>query len=150
MSLFSEFKAFVMRGNVIDLAVAVIIGGAFGAIVTSLVSDILMPPIGWATGGVNFNDLAIELPGKRLDPALKDKTPEELAKIDDSKKYLPVTINYGRFLQKVFDFLIIAACLFLVIRWMNRLKKRDEAKPPEPSETEKLLAEIRDLLKKKH
>lgn len=149
MSLLSEFKAFVLRGNVVDLAIGVIVGVAFGGIVTSLVSDILMPPIGWATGGVNFNDLAIDLPGKMLDPALKDKTADELAKIDDTKKYLPVRIGYGKFLQKVFDFLIIAACLFLIIKMMNRIKKKEEVKPAEPTPTERLLIEIRDLLKQK-
>ena len=149
MSLWSEFKAFILRGNVVDLAVAVIIGLAFGGVVTSLVSDILMPPIGWATGGVSFNDLSIDLPGKRLDPALRDKTAEELAKIDDSKKYLPVKIAYGKFLQKVFDFVIIAACLFFIIKAMNRMKKQEEVKPADPSPTEKLLVEIRDLLRQK-
>ena len=149
MSLWSEFKAFILRGNVVDLAVAVIIGIAFGGVVTSLVSDILMPPIGWATGGVNFNDLSIDLPGKMLDPALKDKTAEELAKIDDSKKYVPVKIGYGKFLQKVFDFVIIAACLFFIIKAMNRMKKKEEVKPADPSPTEKLLTEIRDVLRQK-
>lgn len=147
MSLASEFKAFVMRGNVVDLAVGVIIGAAFGAIVSSLVSDILMPPIGWATGGVNFSDLSVDLPGKMPDPALKEKSAEELAKIPDAKKFIPVKIAYGKFLQKLFDFIIIAFCLFMIIRVMNRLKKKEEAKPAEPTPTEKLLAEIRDELK---
>jgi large conductance mechanosensitive channel len=150
MSLVSEFKAFILRGNVVDLAVGIIIGAAFGGIVSSLVSDILMPPIGWATGGVNFNDLAINLPGKMLDPALKDKTAEELAKIDDAKKYLPVKIGYGKFLQKVFDFLIIAVCLFFIVKGMNRMQRKAKAeeKPAETSSTDKLLMEIRDALKK--
>ena len=148
MSLASEFKAFVMRGNVVDLAVGIIIGAAFGTIVSSLVSEILMPPIGWATGGVNFNDLAINLPGKMLDPALRDKSAGELAKIDASKKYLPVKIGYGKFLQKIIDFLIIAACLFFIVKAMNRLKKKEESQPPELSTTEKLLMDIRDSLKK--
>lgn len=149
MSLVSEFKAFVLRGNVVDLAVGVIIGAAFGAIVTSLVSDILTPPIGWATGGVNFSDLSINLGGKMLDPALKDKTTEELAKIPDDKKFVPVKIAYGKFLQKAFDFLIIAACLFFIVQAVNRLQRKEAEKPPEPPATpsEKLLAEIRDLLK---
>ena len=154
MSVFSEFKAFLMRGNVVDLAVAVIIGAAFGSVVTSLVSDILMPPIGWATGGVNFNDLSIDLPGKMLDPSLKDKTADELAKVPDAKKYLPVKINYGKFLQRIFDFLIIAGCLFLIIKGMNRVQKiageeAGKAEKPEPTPTEKLLTEIRDLLRQK-
>lgn len=143
MSLVSEFKAFIMRGNVVDLAVGVIIGAAFGGIVTSLVSDILMPPIGWATGGVNFADLAVDLPGKMIDPATKDKPPAE-------QKMIPVKIGYGKFLQKVIDFLIIAACLFFIIKGMNRLsrKKKEEEKPAEMSSTDKLLTEIRDALKK--
>jgi len=148
MSLVSEFKAFVMRGNVVDIAIGIIIGAAFGGIVSSLVADILMPPIGWATDGVNFNDLSVNLPGKMLDPALRDKTAEELAKIDEAKKFLPVKIAYGKFLQKMFDFLIIAACLFFIVKGMNTLKKKEEAKPAEPSSTDKLLMEIRDNLKK--
>jgi large conductance mechanosensitive channel len=148
MSLISEFKAFVMRGNVVDLAVGIIIGAAFGGIVSTLVSEILMPPIGWATGGVNFNDLAINLPGKMLDPTLKDKTTEELAKIPDEKKFLPVKIGYGKFLQRVFDFIIVALCLFFIIKAMNKVQKKEEAKPAEPSTSEKLLMEIRDSLKK--
>lgn len=143
MSLVSEFKAFIMRGNVVDLAVGVIIGAAFGGIVTSLVSEILMPPIGWATNGVNFSDLAFELPGKMVDPATKDKPPAE-------QKMIPVKIGYGKFLQKVIDFLIIAACLFFIIKGMNRLsrKKKEEEKPAEMSSTDKLLTEIRDALKR--
>lgn len=149
MGLVHEFKAFVMRGNVVDLAVGVIIGAAFGSIVTSLVSDILMPPIGWATGGVNISDRVIELPGKMPDPALKDKTPEEIEKIPEAKRTVPVRIGYGKFLQKTFDFLIIAACLFAIIKLMNKLQKKEEAKPAEPSSTDKLLMEIRDALKAK-
>ncbi len=142
MSLASEFKAFVMRGNVVDLAVGVIIGAAFGAIVSSLVNDILMPPIGWATGGVNFSEKAIDLPGSMVDPATKDLPPEK-------QKKVPVKIRWGAFLQRVIDFLIIAVALFVVIQAMNRLKKKEEEKPPEPTATEKLLAEIRDELKKR-
>ena len=142
MGLVSEFKAFIMRGNVVDMAVGVIIAGAFGAIVSSLVSDILMPPIGWATGGVNFGDLAVELPGSMVDPATKDKPVAEQVKI-------PVRVKYGVFLQRVFDFAIIGFCLFMIIRVMNRMKKKEETKPAEPTATEKLLAEIRDELKKR-
>jgi large conductance mechanosensitive channel len=148
MSLASEFKAFVLRGNVIDLAVGVIIGVAFGGVVSSLTSDILTPPISWATSGVNFNDLAVELPGTMLDPKLRDKTAAELAQIPDAEKYLPVRIAYGKFLQKVFDFLIVAACLFFVIRVTNRLKRQDAAAPAEPTATEALLTQIRDELRK--
>src|SRR5262245_4936892 len=142
MSLASEFKAFVLRGNVVDLAVGVIIGAAFGAIVSSLVSDVLMPPIGWATGGVNFGDKAINLPGSMIDPATKDLPPEK-------QKMVPVKIRWGAFFQRVVDFLIIASVLFVVIQAMNRLKKKEEEKPPEPTATEKLLAEIRDELRKR-
>ncbi|QEL14590.1 large-conductance mechanosensitive channel protein MscL [Limnoglobus roseus] len=148
MSLATEFKAFVMRGNVVDLAVGIIIGAAFSAIVTSLVSDILTPPIGKLTGGVNFNELSIDLPGTMLDPKLKDKTPEELNKIPEGERNIPVKIAYGKFLQKLFDFLIIAFCLFMIIRVMNRLQKKEEAKPSELTLSEKLLIEIRDELKK--
>lgn len=144
MSLASEFKAFVLRGNVVDLAVGVIIGAAFGAIVTSLVSDILMPPIGWATGGVNFSELSVDLPGTMIDPATKDKPPAE-------QKTVPVKIRYGAFLQKLIDFLIIAFCLFLIIQAVNRLQrtKKVEEKPAELSTSEKLLTEIRDELKRR-
>jgi large conductance mechanosensitive channel len=148
MSLASEFKAFIMRGNVVDLAVGVIIGASFGGIITSLVSDILMPPIAWATGGVNFNDKAIDLPGKMINPALKEKTKEELDKMSDADKYMPVKIGYGKFLQRIFDFLVIAACLFMIIKGMNAMKKKEDAKPVEASSTDKLLMEIRDNLRK--
>lgn len=147
MSLASEFKAFILRGNVVDMAVGLIIGAAFGGIVSSLVADVLMPPIGWATGGVDFRDKSIDLPGKMLDPALKEKPKEEVDKMPDDKKYVPVKIKYGVFLQKVIDFLIIAACLFFIIQGMNRLKRKEAAAPTEPSSTDKLLMEIRDALR---
>lgn len=148
MSLVTEFKAFVMRGNVVDMAIGIIIGAAFGGIVSSLVADILMPPIAWATSGKDFSDKSIDLPGKVLDPALKEKTKEEIEKIPEEKRYLPVKIGYGKFLQKVIDFLIIAACLFFIVKAMNAMKKKEEAKPAEPTSTDKLLMEIRDNLKK--
>ncbi|MCU0705939.1 MAG: large-conductance mechanosensitive channel protein MscL [Fimbriiglobus sp.] len=141
--LFEEFKAFILRGNVVDLAVGVIIGAAFGGIVTVLVNEILMPPIGWATGGVDFSDLAIDLPGKMVDPATKDKPPAE-------QKFIPVKIGYGKFLQAVINFLIVGACLFFVVKGTNVLMKKKAAAPaipPEPTASEKLLAEIRDALK---
>jgi large conductance mechanosensitive channel len=128
-----EFKAFAMRGNVVDMAVGIIIGGAFGKIVSSLVNDIIMPPIGVLIGGVSFTDLAITIKAATADsPA--------------------VTINYGNFVQVVFDFLIIAAAIFTLIKVMNSLKKKEEeapAAPPAPSKEETLLAEIRDILKNK-
>lgn len=132
MSFIQEFKKFAMRGNVIDLAVGVVIGGAFGKIVNSLVADIITPPLGLIIGGVDFSNLTINL-----------NSP-----IGDLK---PVTINYGKFLQALFDFLIIAFALFLLIRTINRLQKKEEEKPAPPPEIPadvKLLTEIRDLLKK--
>jgi large conductance mechanosensitive channel len=133
MAIVKEFKEFAMRGNVVDLAVGVIIGAAFGKIVTSLVSDIIMPPIGMLTGGIDFKDLKYV-----LKPAV-DKTPE-------------TAINYGLFINNVIDFLIVAFCIFLIVKGINSLKKKEEAAPaapPEPTKEELLLTEIRDLLAKK-
>jgi len=135
MSFARDFKAFIMRGNVVDLAVAVIIGGAFGKIVTSFVNDILMPPLGLLLGGMDFKKLAL---------VLKPAEGEIAA----------VTWNYGMFVQNVIDFIIIAFAIFLMIRTMANLKKKEEAPAtpppaPEPSNEEKLLTEIRDLLKDK-
>lgn len=134
----NEFKEFAMRGNVLDMAVGVIIGGAFGKIVSSVVDDVIMPPIGWLIGGVNFADLKFTLPTVNV-------AGEELK---------AATINYGNFLQTCFDFLIVAFCIFMLIKVMNKIsKKKEEDKPaeapkaPEPSNEEKLLMEIRDLLK---
>ncbi len=135
MSIVQEFKKFILRGNVVDLAVGVIIGAAFGKVVASFVSDMIMPPIGWALGGVDFSDLAVDLPGKMKDP--KDPT-----------QMLPVKLKYGAFIQAMIDFLIIAACLFGMIQVMNRLKKKEAEAPVPPTTSEKLLAEIRDSLKK--
>ena len=132
MKLFDEFKAFVMRGNVVDMAVGVIIGGAFGKIVTSLVNDIFMPIIGALIGNVNFSDLQIKL-GEPLEGA------EQAA------------IKYGMFIQEVVNFLIIALCIFMVIKVINKLqKKKEEAPAPvsEPTKEEVLLSEIRDALNK--
>jgi large conductance mechanosensitive channel len=135
MSVLKDFKAFAMRGNVIDLAVAVIIGGAFGKIVTSFVNDILMPPLGLLLGNVDFKDLkAVLRAGTESVPA--------------------VTWNYGMFVQNIIDFLIIAFVIFMMVRMitkMQQLKAQEPAPPPpppEPSNEEKLLTEIRDLLKK--
>ena len=133
MSMMSEFRDFAMRGNVVDMAVGIVIGGAFGKIVSSFVADVLMPPIGLLLGGVDFSDLAIRL---------KDAVGEAA----------PVMINYGKFIQTVVDFVIIAFAIFMVIRGMNSMKKKEEAvpaAPPAPSKEEILLAEIRDLLKQK-
>lgn len=131
MSMINDFKKFAMRGNVLDLAVAVIIGAAFGNIVTSFVNDILMPPIGVLLGGVDFTDFVITL--------------REAAGDVEA-----VTINYGVFIQYVVDFTIIAFAIFLVVRGFERMKRKEEeapSAPPEPSNEEKLLTEIRDLLK---
>lgn len=127
-----EFKQFAMRGNVVDLAVAVIIGGAFGKIIASFVGDVLMPPIGLLLGGADFTDLFI---------TLKEAQGEIAA----------VTINYGTFVMNVVDFLIIAFVIFMMIKGINSMKKKEEAAPaapPAPSKEEQLLTEIRDLLKK--
>ena len=137
MSFVKEFKEFAMRGNVVDMAVGVIIGGAFGKIVSSVVNDIIMPPIGWLIGGINFSDLKVTLPANPLQPELD-----------------PVTINYGAFIQTTLDFLIVAFCIFMLIKGINKLSKKEEepaapAPDPEPSAEEKLLTEIRDLLKQK-
>ena len=134
----NEFKAFAMRGNVVDMAVGVIVGGAFGKIVSSLVDDIIMPPIGFLLGGVNFTDLSIKL-GEKLS--------------EDGKSMEAVTLNYGNFIQQTVNFLIIAFCVFLLVKAVMKIVKKKEAEPapakPEPTAEEKLLTEIRDLLKNK-
>ena len=140
MSVLKEFKTFAMRGNVVDLAVGVIIGGAFGKIVSSIVNDIIMPPIGLLLGGVNFSDLFFAIDGQSYD---------SLAKAREASAPL---IAYGAFLQTVIDFLIIAAVIFFFVKGLNSLKKKEEAKPaapPAPSNEEVLLTEIRDILKNK-
>lgn len=130
MGLAKEFKEFAMKGNVIDMAVGVIIGAAFGKIITSVVEDVIMPPFGKVIGGVNFSDLAVNL---GIDPAGKE-----------------VLWKYGNFLQISFQFLIVAFVLFMLIRGINKLKKPDPAAPPPaPPRQEVLLQEIRDLLAKK-
>jgi len=147
MSLVQEFKAFVQRGNVVDLAVGVIMGGAFGKIVASVVNDILMPPIGYIIGGIKFTDLKFTL------PAMPIKVPDPTKPGEFTTKTLDAaTINYGNFIQTAFDFLIISFCIFMLIKAMNSMKKKDAeapAAPPEPTPTEKLLTEIRDALKAK-
>ncbi len=131
----TEFKEFAMRGNVVDMAVGVIIGGAFGKIVTSLVNDIIMPVMGVLTGGVNFSD------NKLL---LKDAVVENGETIKEA-----VWLQWGALVQNVIDFIIVAFCIFVAIRFMNRFKKKEEAAPAAPAgpTQEELLAEIRDLLK---
>ncbi len=120
--MLNEFKAFAMKGNVVDLAVGVVIGGAFGSIVTSLVGDIIMPVIGILTGGLDFSGLTLKVGS--------------------------ATVAYGKFIQAAFVFIIVAFALFMVVKAMNAMKKKEEAKPSEPPADIKLLSEIRDLLKK--
>jgi len=133
MSIVKEFKEFAVKGNVVDLAVGVIIGAAFGKIVTSLVTDVIMPPVGLLLGGLDFKDLKVH-----LKPAV-GKTPE-------------VTLNYGLFINTAIDFLIVAFVIFLVIKAINAMKRKEDeapAAPPVPTKEEVLLTEIRDLLAKK-
>ncbi len=133
MSMLEEFKSFAVKGNVVDMAVGIIIGAAFGKIVTALVSGVVMPPIGVLLGGVNFTDLSIVV------KEATEKTPA-------------VVIAYGSFIQTVVDFLIIAFAVFMMVKTINKLKKKEEVAPkapPAPSAEEVLLAEIRDLLKTK-
>ena len=131
-----EFKEFAVKGNAVDMAVGVIIGGAFGKIVSSIVDDVIMPPIGYIIGGVNFSDLKVVLP-----PLIEGQE--------------SASINYGNFIQTILDFVIIAFCVFMLVKGINKLKKQEPAKPeepapaPEPSAEEKLLTEIRDMLAKK-
>lgn len=138
--MFQEFKKFAMRGNVIDMAVGIILGAAFGKIVTSFVNDILMPPIGLMLGGADFSNLFV---------ALGEGTFATVAEAQDAGV---ATVNYGLWINTVIDFLIVAFAIFLVIRQMNKLKKKEEEKPaapPEPPKQELLLTEIRDLLKQR-
>ena len=142
MKLLNEFKTFAMRGNVIDMAVGVIMGGAFGKIVSSLVNDVIMPPIGVLIGGVDFKDLSITLKKAVVDAGGVETAPA-------------VTLNYGMFIQNTFDFLIIAFVIFMMVKGLNALMKKKEEAPapapakPEPTPDQKLLTEIRDLLKEK-
>lgn len=132
MSIVKEFREFAVKGNVVDMAVGIIIGAAFGKIVTSFVGDVVTPPLGYLIGGVDFTDLAVTL------PALREGAEA-------------VTIRYGAFLQTLFDFIIIAFAIFLAIKAINRMKRKEEVAPstppPPPSRQEVLLEEIRDLLK---
>lgn len=138
MSMMSEFKEFAMRGNVVDMAVGIIIGAAFGKIVSSFVNDVLMPPLGKLLGGVDFTQLFVNL------------SEGEFATLDAAKEAGAVTLNYGSFIQTVVDFIIIAFAIFIAIKAMNTLKKKEEAapaEPPKPSAEVLLLQEIRDALK---
>lgn len=137
--MLKEFRDFAMRGNVLDMAIGVIIGGAFGKIVSSLVSDVLMPPIGLLLGRVDFSSLFINMSG----------TPQP--SLTAAKAAGAPTVNYGVFLQSVFDFLIIAFVIFMLVKQVNRFKKDAPPAPPAgPTNEEKLLMEIRDALKNRH
>lgn len=154
MGLLQEFKTFALKGNVVDMAVGVIIGGAFGKIVTSLVNDIIMPPLGYLLGGKNFSDLAVTI--KSAQPEVLNEAGEVV-----SPAVAEVLWKYGAFLQTCLDFLIIAVSIFVIIKVINKLsslrKKEEEAAAaapapapePEPTKEEVLLSEIRDLLKEK-
>ena len=136
--MLNEFKEFAMRGNVVDMAVGIIIGGAFGKIVSSFVNDVIMPPIGMLMGNVDFSQLFINL------------SDQEFASLAAAQEAGAATINYGVFINTVLDFVIVAFAIFMVIRGMNKMKKQEEekpAEPPKPSEEVVLLQEIRDALK---
>lgn len=134
--MLSEFKAFAMRGNVLDMAVGIILGAAFGKVVTTFVKDVMMPPIGKAMGGVDFGQMYYNL---------SDTSYESLAAAQEAGA--PVVL-YGAWINTIIDFIIVAFILFLIIRQMNKLKKKEEAAPAAPPKNEVLLEEIRDLLKK--
>ena len=143
MGFVKEFKEFAMKGNVMDMAVGVIIGGAFGKIVTSLVNDVLMPVISLATGGIDFTNLFINLSGS-----------EKYETIQAAQEAGASVFAYGQFIQNVVDFLIVAFCIFLMLKGINKLNRKKEEPAPEPEAPkgptqEELLAEIRDLLKQK-
>jgi large conductance mechanosensitive channel len=151
LGILGEFKEFAMRGNVVDLAVGVIIGGAFGKIVTSLVGDILMPPIGKAMGDVDFKDLFYNLdPGKLIKAADGTTNMVPVKTLVEAKSVGATVIAYGSFLNTVIDFVIVAFCIFMVVKFMNKMNKRPAPPPPETPPQEKLLTEIRDLLKAKY
>lgn len=138
MGMLQEFKEFAMKGNVVDMAVGVIIGGAFGKVVSSIVADVIMPPIGVLLGGVDFSDLAVTI--------------QQASKTAAGVDVPAVVISYGKFIQTVIDFTIVAAAIFLMIKILSSFKKKAESTPeapPAPSNEEILLTEIRDLLKNK-
>jgi large conductance mechanosensitive channel len=133
MGMMQEFKTFAVKGNVVDMAVGIIIGAAFGKVVSSVVADVIMPPIGLLVGGIDFSDLAVTLKAAAGDVAA-------------------VTLNYGKFIQTVVDFVIVAFAVFMLVKGINSLKRKEAAapaSPPAPSKEETLLAEIRDILKQK-
>ena len=133
MSMLQEFKAFAMRGNVMDMAVGIVIGAAFGKIVTSLVSDVIMPPVGWISGGIDFSAM------KWVIKPADDSNP--------AHKMAEVAINYGSFINTIITFIIVAFAIFMVIKMMNRMQRKQEEVPVAPPADVALLTEIRDLLK---
>ncbi len=148
MSMIKEFKEFALRGNVVDLAVGIIIGGAFGKIVTSLVNDIFMPPIGKALGGVDFKELFYN-----LDPSKTTKLGAHVKTLADATDAGAAVIRYGLFINTVIEFIIVAFCIFLVVKGMNSLKKKPDLTPPPPApptKEEVLLTEIRDTLRSRN
>ena len=161
MGFLKEVKAFAIKGNVMDMAVGVIIGGAFGKIVTSLVNDILMPPIGALMGNTDFSNLKVDLSAirnavsKAGDAVANVVSGGADAAAEAAAEVAPIYWNYGAFIQQCIDFLILAFCVFMMVKVMNKLMKKEEAKPaapapaPAPSKEEVLLTEIRDLLKEK-
>lgn len=136
MAIIKEFRDFIKRGNVVELAVGLIMGAAFGRIVNSLVADVLMPPIGALIAGIDLKQLAYE-----FNVATINQKGEVIAN--------PVKLSYGNFIQALVDFLLISTCIFLIVKATNRFWKKEDAKPPEPTTQEKLLTEIRDLLKER-
>lgn len=143
MKILQEFRQFIQRGNVIDMAVGVIMGAAFNKIVTSLVADVVLPPVGWLIGGVQFTDLKVTLPQITVNAGVGNTVLK------------PATINYGQFLQVSLDFVLTAGCIFLLVKAINALHRKLEAEPPPPAPppptpTEKLLMEIRDLLQSRN
>jgi len=139
--MLSEFKQFVMRGNVLDMAVGIIIGAAFGTIVSSFVADVLMPPIGLALGGIDFANMFVTLTEGA-------KAAGPYASVAEAKAAGAVTINYGVFVNAVVSFLIVAFCVFLLVKTVNNMRQQEPPTPAAPTPTEALLAEIRDLLKR--
>ena len=140
--MLNEFKEFAVKGNMLDMAVGIIIGAAFGTVITSLVNDVIMPPIGLAMGGVDFTDLFVTLQQGAI--------PGPYATLTAAQEAGAVTINYGLFVNSIVSFLIVAFSVFMVVRHFNKLKRQEEAAPaapPAPSAEETLLSEIRDLLK---
>lgn len=136
MSFIAEFKAFISRGNVIDLAVGIIMGAAFTAIVTSLVQDVIMPPIGWVMGGLDFSNFFLALNG------------EHYTSLKAAQDAGAPTVNYGLFINAIIKFLLVSWAVFWLVKVVNRIKKAEEAKPVTLTKSEELLGEIRDLLRK--